>query len=216
MPSVMPAVRAFSSTGSSDSKIRVPFHLLFFSTLMLPVLGYTLYAGRYGPSQEELQKEIRERYASRQEESRERSKRIGEFFQEAVYNPNGKHEDTLKGLLYAGRGEKQKRLHAVDEKLLGTEEGVAEKKRQEELRKKREEYKRKKKAGEIVDDKPKGKNAKKTAAGSKDEPNPLDSDSKSSVGEKGMAINVQSAAAMGAVALLAAGVGFLAGGSRRS
>ena len=186
----------------------IPAQGVVFTVMMIPVLAYTLYAGRYGPTDEELEQELRQRYAARVAETSGRSAAMREFFQHTIYEPDGSQDERLKEVLHAGRGDK-KRLHAVDEKLYGTEEGAAEKKRQEEERKKREEYRKKKKAGEIVEEEPpKSKNSK-----SKEAKNAPKSPEAPSNG--GLVINTQSAATLGAVALLAAGMGFLAGGSRR-
>lgn len=167
-----------------------------------------MYADRYGPSDEQLELDIRERYAARIAENRQKNEAMADLFQHAIRNPDGTLDDNLKEVLYAGKGGK-KRFLAVDEKLYGTAEGVEEKSRQDEERKKREEYRRKKKAGEIVDEKPKDKKSKKTS-NSPEAPPPPPSDG------GGHVVNAQSAATLGAVAVLAAGVGYLAGGSRRS
>ena len=164
----------------------------------MPALAYALYADKYGPSDEQLEQEIRQRYAGKIAENEQKWEAMAVFFKNAIRQPV---DDSLKQVLYAGRGGK-KRMGAVDEKFYGTAEGVEEKKRQEEEQKKREEYRRKKKAGEIVEEK------------SKDVPKSPEALPPPSNG--GIVLNTQSAATLGAVALLAAGVGFLAGGSRRS
>jgi hypothetical protein len=193
---------------------QIPAQGFVFTVLLFPALAYTLYAGRYGPSDDELEREIRERYSGKIAENREKNEAMAEFFQHAIHKPDGKVDDDLKEVLYAGKGGK-KRLSAVDDKLYGTSEGVAERKRQDEERVKRKEYRRKKKAGEIVEEKPNGKqkgSAKAAAAaaakGSETPPSTRSTPS-------GL-INVQSAATIAAVAVAAAGAGYLAGGSRRS
>lgn len=196
--------RLFSSRANRGYAI--PAQGFVFSVLLLPVLVYGMYAGRYGPSDEDLERELRQRYAERIAETRQSNKNMGEFFQHTVFNPDGKFDDTMKELLYAGKGEK-KRMHAVDEKLYGTHEGVEEKKRRAEEKKKRDEYRRKKKAGQATpEEKQPHQKTKETAKS----PQPLPSNG------GGLVVNAQSAAALGVVAALAAGVGFLAGGSRRS
>lgn len=203
-----------SSRGPPPAAKRLGFSIpaqgFVFSALLIPVLGYTLYAGSFGLSEEELEHQVRERYAERIAEQRPQSAAMADFFQHAIHKPDGSVDETFQQVLYAGRGGK-KRIYAVDEKLYGTEEGVAEKKRQEEEQKKRQEYRRKKKAGEIVDDE-QTKKSKSSSGASKNETPKADV----TPTPGGMVINTQSAATMGAVALLAAGVGFLAGGSRRS
>ena len=210
--------RGFASSGGPAAKrtgFAIPAQGFVFTVLLLPVLGYTMYAGRYGPSDEELEHQVRERYAARIAETRQKNEAMKDFFQHAINNPDGKVDDKLKEVLHAGKGGK-KRIYAVDEKLYGTEEGVAEKKRQEEERLKREEYRRKKKAGEIAEEekpsKSKGGKAKGGADAATKTPEPLATPSNGG----GLVVNAQSAATLGAVAVLAAGVGFLAGGSRRS
>ena len=191
----------------------IPAQGFVFTVLLLPVLGYTMYAGRYGPSDEELEQQVRERYAARIAENKPKNAAMAEFFQHAIHNPDGKVDDSLKEVLYAGKGGK-KRFYAVDEKLYGTEEGVAEKKRQEEERAKREEYRRKKKAGEIKEEEKPEKSKSSKANGN--ETNVETPSSSTPSGGGALVLNTQSAAALSAVAILAAGVGYLAGGSRRS
>ena len=207
--------RGFSSRGPAPAPKRpgysIPAQGFVFSALLLPVLGFTMYAGRYGPSDEELEQRVRERYAERVAETKQKNQAMADFFQQTIHNPDGKMDDSLREVLYAGKGGK-KRLYAVDEKLYGTEEGVAEKKRQEEEQKKRDDYRRKKKAGEIVEEeKPqKSKDGNGTKKEAPKSPGPL------APPGGGLFMNAQSAATLGAVAVLAAGAGFLAGGSRRS
>eukprot|EP00977_Amphora_coffeiformis_P012666 scaffold3195_cov162-Amphora_coffeaeformis.AAC.7 len=184
----------------------IPAQGIVFTLLLFPVLAYAVYADKYGPSDEQLEAEIRQRYAGKIAENAQKKEAMAEFFQRAILQPDGTVDERLKQVLYAGKGGK-KRMGAVDEKLYGTAEGVEEKKRQEEEQKKREEYRRKKKAGEIVEEKP--KDAKSNDALESPEVLPPPSNG-------GIVLNTQSAATLGAVALLAAGVGFLAGGSRRS
>lgn len=206
-------VQSFSSRGpppaAKKAGYSIPAQGFLFTALLIPVFAYTMYAGRYGPSDEELEQEVRQRYSVKIAQNREKNEAMADFFQRAIHNPDGKVDETLKEVLYAGKGEK-KRFHAVDAKLYGTEEGIAEKKRQEEERKKREEYNRKKKAGEIVEEKAKP-NALTEKTPAKNE---ISAPEKSA--QRGIVLDAQSAAALGAVAVVAAGVGFLAGGSRRS
>jgi len=189
----------------------IPAQGIVFTALLLPVAAYALYAERYGPSDEQLEKEIRQRYAGRIAENEQKREAMADFFQHAIRQPDGTVDDNLKQVLYAGRGGK-KRMAAVDEKLYGTAEGVEEKKRQEEEQKKREEYRRKKKAGEIVEEKTNETKSK----GAPKSPEALVQPPQQPLSNGRLALDTQSAATLGAVALLAAGVGFLAGGSRRS
>lgn len=191
----------------------IPAQGFVFTALLLPVLGYTMYAGRYGPSEEDLERQVRERYSARIAENRDKNAAMADFFQHAIYNPDGKVDDSLKEVLYAGKGGK-KRFYAVDDKWYGTSEGVQEKKRQEEERAKREEYKRRKKAGEIVeepkDEKKSSKSKIKGSVARAEAPAAATTNGSGSI-----VLNAQSAATIGVVAIVAAGVGFLAGGGSR-
>ena len=196
----------------------IPAQGFVFSALLLPVLGFTFYAGSFGPSEEHVEHEIRQRYADRNAQQRDKNAAMADFFQHAIHKPDGSVDNSLQQVLYAGKGGK-KRMYAVDETLYGTEAGVAEKNRQEEERKKRAEYRRKKKAGESVEDenesKKKGKNSIGASSSAKEEAPPKPAEAPAAANGGAIVINAQSAATLGAVAVLAAGVGFLAGGSRR-
>jgi hypothetical protein len=112
---------------------------------MLPVVGYTLYAGRYGPEDEQLEERIRERYQPDITAAHSRNKAMSDFFQKAIKDPDSGAEDArLEQVLHGGKGEK-KRFHAVDKELYGTVAGIEEKQRTEEALKQAAEDKKKRK-----------------------------------------------------------------------
>jgi hypothetical protein len=112
---------------------------------MLPVAGYTLYAGRYGPEEEQLEERIRERYQPDITAAHSRNKAMSDFFQKAIKDPDSGAEDSrLEQVLHGGKGEK-KRFHAVDKELYGTVAGMEEKQRTEAALKQAAEEKKKRK-----------------------------------------------------------------------
>jgi hypothetical protein len=110
---------------------------------MIPVTGFALYAQRYGPEEEELEQEIRKRYAPDIAKNQQNNAAMQELFQHAIKNPDDAVEDDrLAQVLYGGKGEK-KRFHAVDKELYGTAQGVEQRNRlQEELKQEAKEKKK--------------------------------------------------------------------------
>lgn len=111
-------------------------HMFFFSLLMVPVLGVTIYAGRYGPDEATLEAKIRERYPSASRggtgnDSKDKPQAMAEFFQQAIFNPDsGAQDSRLAQVLHGGKTDvPQRRLHAVDAELYGTQAGVDVKER---------------------------------------------------------------------------------------
>lgn len=90
---------------------------------MIPALAYFAYAERYGPSPEEIQEELTERYGPQIREASQRNQAMQELFLHTIKQPDGTFDDKLNGILYAGKQEK-KRLHAVDDNYYGTAQGV--------------------------------------------------------------------------------------------
>ena len=178
--------------------------------LLLPVLAFTLYAGRYGPTDEALEEQISKRYHNEQEHIIAKNKHMGDFFQKAILHKNDSDggggspvESQLDAVLRGGKGD-IKRLHHVDQKLYGTAEGVAEKKRvieelEEEKKKRKKRKKRRKKkeleaAAKTTEHTQKGETPKFSM------PN----------------VEAKQVATVAVVATIAAAAGFLLGGSRRS
>jgi hypothetical protein len=210
------SVRCFSTRPPAPRRpgFQIPAQGFVFTVLLFPAMAYTLYAGRYGPSEDELEREIRQRYSGQIAENREKNEAMAELFQHAIHKPDGKMDENLKEVLYAGKGGK-KRLFAVDDKLYGTSEGVAERARRDDERVKRKEYRRKKKAGEIVEEKSKGKQKGSAKTAAEEAPGAPPRTKSTAMASPGL-VNVQSAATIAVVAIAAAGAGYLAGGSRRS
>lgn len=179
--------RNLSSSYRGQPRFRVPAHVAAFTVLLLPAFAIFAYSERYGPSEEELEHELQERYAPEIRLAKENNKKMAEFFDHAIRARDGKVDDKLEEMIRAGKGGK-KRMYAVDEKLYGTAEGVSERKRMEEKLKKEKEEKRK------LKDK---KEPRFTMPALPQ-------------------VDKTQAATVAAVAALAAVVGFLAGGNRRS
>jgi hypothetical protein len=86
---------------------------------MLPVVGYTLYAGRYGPEDEQLEERIRERYQPDITAAHSRNQAMSDFFQKAIKDPDSGAEDArLEQVLHGGKGEKKQFQH-VESKEFG-------------------------------------------------------------------------------------------------
>lgn len=197
--------RSFSTRG--EPKVKIPAQVFVFSLLLIPVAGFTMYAQRYGPEEEELEEEIRKRYAPDIAKSQRNNEAMQEFFQHAIKNPgDGTEDDRLAQVLYGGKGEK-KRFHAVDKELYGTREGVEERKRvQEELKHQAEEKKKRRKRRK---QKQQEEVAVVRSENKKKEEKPETKETK-----KGISVDVTQIATIAAVGTIAALAGFLAGGRR--
>jgi cobalamin biosynthesis Mg chelatase CobN len=63
-----------------------------------------VYAERFGPDKEELEATLRERYGNRpQEDQAKQSQAMAEFFQKAIMKPNGDVDKALNEVLKAGK-----------------------------------------------------------------------------------------------------------------
>lgn len=145
--------RKNSSSSSSDGKIKIPAQMAVFSLLLVPAVGFALYAQTYGPDEAELQARIRERYGQEvaAAHAKNNTAAMSDFFKKAITNADqGAEDERLEQVLHGGKGAK-KRFHAVDKELYGTEAGVEERHRMEEelklaaLEKKKEKRKRRRK-----------------------------------------------------------------------
>jgi hypothetical protein len=169
---------------------------------MIPALAILGYATRYGPTEEELEKELKERYSQDVRANSEKNKNIADFYQRAIKKHDGAAEDQLDAVLRGGRGD-QKRLHAVDRTLYGTKEGVEARQRYEESQKQRKKVKASDKA-EMKEDVKDKKDVPQA------QPPVVAADpSKVSV------LDSSSIVAFTAVAAVAAAAGYFAGGNRR-
>jgi hypothetical protein len=184
-----------------------------FSVLLTPVVLYFAFYERFGDEQH-LQEELREKYADEVRAAASKNRHMAEFFQRTFRNLDGSADDKIDGLIKAGRGAK-KRLHAVDETLYGTAEGAAERQRmEEELQQKRKE----RKAGPTSSDKT-GLNPglKPTIDSKRNEraPRAPSKESDEPLAPLPWTRHVGTVAPYAGVALVAAAVGFLAGGSSK-
>jgi len=201
--------RSFSTPRRGEASVKIPAQVFVFSLLMIPVVGFALYAQRYGPEEEELEEEIRKRYAPDIAKSQRNNEAMQELFQHAIKNPDdGAEDDRLSQVLYGGKGE-MKRLHAIDKELYGTAQGVEQRNRlQEELKQQAEENKKRRKRrkqkqqqDEVVVNKKKEDEGKSEAA--KDETK-----------KRFSSVDATQIATIAAVGTIAAVAGFLAGGRR--
>ena len=178
-------------------------HVAVFGLLLLPALAFTAYADRFGPTEEHVEHELKERYGHEIRETHNRQDKMKEFFQHAIrQHDDGNVESQLDEVLKAGRGGK-KRIYAVDNKLYGTAEGVAERQRQEEEMKKQKKKKRKKK--EAVEEKTK-----------REEPKEEKEKGPSMLSKLSQSVDKKSVLTVAVVAGVAGVAGFLAGGRRSS
>jgi hypothetical protein len=136
-------VTGASTTGTVNGKkiIQIPAHTLTFTILFIPCALLAIYVISYGPSDEHVQDEVRQRYGNNRI-IQQKNEALKDFF---INAEQGIEDERLHQVLYGGRGEK-KRLHAVDKELYGTEQGMIVKQQvTTELHKEMEEKKRRKK-----------------------------------------------------------------------
>lgn len=176
---------------------KVPVHILAYSILFSPAFIFLAYYDRYGKQEEELEQELQEKYGDNIRKSQAGNKNMAAFFDHAIRNPDGKVDDQLDSVLKAGKGA-MKRHYAVDDKLYGTAEGVAERKRME-IELKRQKVERK----------------KRKAAGPKKAQRVVKKEEAAAAPRKTIEVDAKQVAAVTVLAAAAALVGFLAGGSRR-
>jgi hypothetical protein len=185
---------------SRGPAFRIPSHVAAYSLLFSPAILFWVYYDRNNKP-EELEETLKENYKDHIRRSQAGNKNMAEFFKHAIHNPDGAVDTQIDEVFKAGKGE-VKRQYAVDKKLYGTSEGVAERKRMEaELKEQRRQMKKKKRqqaaGGSAGDDK------KKTEGEPK------------SVERKTIQLDATQVAAVTVLAGAAALVGFLAGGSQR-
>lgn len=178
---------------SEKQPIQIPAHVATFGLLMLPAVLCTLYADRFGPSDEVLGEEIKERYSSQVSASTKKNKDMEVFFQRAIRGnkETAEVDDQLDEMLKAGKGGKKRMFH-VDKSLYGTRKGAEERKRREE-----NEHEKKKKKEETKQP----EKTLKTEVEGKDNSSPT--------------MDTNSIAGLVVVTTVAAAAGFLAGGANR-
>lgn len=188
---------------AEKEKNAIPAQLVYFVVLLVPTLAFT---GYFFAGQEErdkqLQAVLRERYPDQQDaQSLQRKQAMRQFYKNTILNPeSGAEDNRLRQVLYGGSGDMKRQL-AVDERLYGTKEGVEEKKRmEEELRQEKlERKKRRKRQKQKLKDEPPPPH-----------PPPPPAEPWLTPEEK------KQVTILAVVGTLAAGVGFLLGGSRRN
>jgi hypothetical protein len=121
--------------------IQIPAHTMTFTVLFIPCALLAVYMMSYGPSEEDVNEEVRARYGNNVQ-VQEKNQALKEFF---VNAEKGIEDQRFQQVLYGGKGEK-KRFHAVDKELYGTEQGVIVKQQvSEEIQQTVEEKKRRRK-----------------------------------------------------------------------
>lgn len=192
---------------------------------MVPVLAILAYYERY-TDEEQLEHKLRQRYGKEIREASDKNKQMADHFARVIYNPDAATDAQLNALLMAGRGD-QKRLHGVDERLYGTSEGTLEKQRvEEELKTKKKKKKKPKKTGDAeeatasleLSSSSSEANGKRILEDSERSVDEVSSSSNDSTTPRSMmpAVDAKSVVTLTLVATLAATIGFLAGGSKRT
>jgi hypothetical protein len=193
---------------------RIPSHVAAYSLLFAPAFLFWAYYDKYNKP-EELEETLKENYKDHIRRSQAGNKHMAEFFDHAIRNKDGSVDSQLDSVYKAGKGE-MKRHYAVDKKLYGTAEGVAERKKvyaeMNEQKRQMKEKKRQRAAGITAGDD--GKKKKENATTPETE-TPVDAEPKA-VARKTIEVDATQLVAVTVLAGAAALVGFLAGGSRRS
>jgi hypothetical protein len=187
-------------------KFKIPSHVAAYSLLFSPAFLFWYYYERNNKP-EELEAKLKENYKDNIRRAQAGNKNMAEFFQHSIHNRDGAVDSQLDSVYKAGKGE-VKRHYAVDPKLYGTAEGVAERKRVEaELKDQKRQMRRKKRlaASGIIPDNEKKSDENET---------PVEKDPKAGQ-RKTIQVDATQVAAVTVLAVAAALVGFLAGGSRR-
>eukprot|EP00584_Thalassiosira_punctigera_P024768 CAMPEP_0172555138 /NCGR_PEP_ID=MMETSP1067-20121228/58120_1 /TAXON_ID=265564 ORGANISM="Thalassiosira punctigera, Strain Tpunct2005C2" /NCGR_SAMPLE_ID=MMETSP1067 /ASSEMBLY_ACC=CAM_ASM_000444 /LENGTH=181 /DNA_ID=CAMNT_0013343647 /DNA_START=100 /DNA_END=645 /DNA_ORIENTATION=- len=174
-------------------RVKIPVHVFVYTIAFLPGAAYAHYWYKNAPSDEEHEEELRKKYSHIIEQSRDKQAQMTTFLQN-MKDPHSDQQKQMNQILLGGRGQK-KRLHAVDEKIYGTEEGA---KLQQEAQLKAKKGKRKRKN-----------------KGSADADGAVGDSGKSDLKSGQQSVSVKgSVAAVAVVGALAVGACFFLGGKR--
>ncbi|KAL7479335.1 hypothetical protein ACHAW6_005071 [Cyclotella cf. meneghiniana] len=171
---------------SSKPKIKIPVHVFVYGIAFLPGTIYAYYWYKNAPTDEEHEAELRKKYSHHIESSKQKHESMTKFLQGMRDPNNAEQQARMAEVLRGGRGG-QKRLHAVDETLYGTDEGA--KLRKQALEK---------------------KNKKENSKNTKTEEQSLDEDT-----IRKHEVIKQSVAAVAVAGILAAGASVFLGGKRQ-
>lgn len=128
---------------TSKPKIKIPVHVLVYTIAFIPGAAYAYHWYKNAPSDEEHEAELRKKYAHHIEASKEKHATMSQFLQ-GMQDPNNKEQQArMAEVLRGGRGG-QKRLHAVDDKMYGSEEGARRQMQEMDKTKKKKGKKKKK------------------------------------------------------------------------
>lgn len=106
-------------------------HVFVFSVASVPGIAYAVYWKRNHQSDEEFEQTLRQNYSSKIQGNKDKKQDMVQFF-EAMKDPakNPEQDEKMMQVLRGGNGD-IKRHYAVDDKLYGTEEGLAKRKEAE-------------------------------------------------------------------------------------
>jgi hypothetical protein len=129
--------RYFSSSSSSSSssstkskfaggntKFEISHYGVVFGTFLIPALFFTIYYTSFGPADDDIEQNIRERYSADVRVSHEKNKALAELYQRSILGNTNDTDtksttnDQLLQALYGGKSEK-KRIHSHD-RVTGT------------------------------------------------------------------------------------------------
>mmetsp|Transcript_17601 Transcript_17601/g.36666 ORF Transcript_17601/g.36666 Transcript_17601/m.36666 type:complete len:185 (-) Transcript_17601:101-655(-) len=107
---------------ASKPRFRIPIHVFVYGVAFIPGTIYAYYWYKNAPTDEEFEKELQKNYSQNIKNSREKHESMTKFLQ-GIKEQNKDQELKMAEILRGGKGQ-QKRLHSVDEKIYGTEEGA--------------------------------------------------------------------------------------------
>lgn len=93
------------------------------SSIIIILLRAAYHWYKNAPTDEEFEKELSKNYSHNIQSSREKHEQMTQFLQNIKDPNNQQQQQRMNEVLLGGRGQ-QKRLHAVDDSIYGTEEGA--------------------------------------------------------------------------------------------
>lgn len=185
-------------------KIKIPVHVFVYTLAFIPGVTYAYYWYKNVPTDEEFEQTLRKNYSHNIQSSREKHGDMNKFLKGVIQNDE-EQQERMAEVLRGGRGG-QKRLHAVDLSLYGTEEGA---KLQREAMMKKQQEQEEKKIG-----KKKGKKKKQSKGKLERDMNIEGGDTVDDGSDNNSKVMKQSVAAVLVAGTLAAGATLLLGGKR--
>lgn len=127
-------------------KIKIPVHVFVYTIAFLPGAAYAYHWYKNAPSDEEHEANLRQKYAHHIEASKEKHESMSKFLHGMQDPKNKEMQARMAEVLRGGRGG-QKRVHAVDESMYGTDEGA--RRQMQEMDKRKKKGKKKRKSGTV-------------------------------------------------------------------